>query len=103
MLSILPKRRAPTILETGGSSEVCRASERKMVVELSQLEGVKEMGDSGQREIIRGEPWESWRGFCSQQSKLGSQSIPHEATCHYGATVGGVQGLWEFSSVLVSL
>lgn len=49
MLSILPKRRAPTILETGGSSEVCRASERKMAVELSQPEGVKEMmGDSGQ-------------------------------------------------------
>lgn len=41
MLSILSKRRAPTILMTGGSSEVCRASERKMVVELSQPEGVK--------------------------------------------------------------
>lgn len=46
MLSILPKRRAPTILMTGGSSEVCRPSERKMTVELSQPEGVKEMGGS---------------------------------------------------------
>lgn len=55
MLSILPKRRAPTILVTGGSSEVCRASERKMAVELSQPEGVKEMGGSDQRAIIRGE------------------------------------------------